>query len=204
MHVALRPGTRLGDPGDQDGRIAVADAGNHRIVLTFNFRFQVFSPSRLRLTDLVAGPTGDVPSGQSVSVTGTVVNEGPTSLTVSVQATVKIDDQVTTPGPGELTLPEPLVVPAGGSAPFTFSLITNHVGSLTFDVSATATTSTGVIMSGWEISTADTSGLVRSERSGPGTGRLYQLAYVGADAAGNMTSCIDVLAQVPHDQGKKK
>jgi hypothetical protein len=48
-----------------------------------------------------------------------------------------------------------------------------------------------------------TSGLVRAERSGPGTGRIYRLRYEGQDLAGNATSCIDALTEVPHDQGKK-
>jgi len=62
---------------------------------------------------------------------------------------------------------------------------------------------TSVDMSGWVLATPDTSGLVRSERSGPGTGRIYRLYYDGFDLAGNKTSCTSVLTEVPHDQGKK-
>ena len=47
-----------------------------------------------------------------------------------------------------------------------------------------------------------TSGYVRSERSGLGTGRIYRLQYSGQDAAGNVTACTAVLTEVPHDQGK--
>lgn len=63
---------------------------------------------------------------------------------------------------------------------------------------------TSVDMTNWTLGTPDTSGFVRSERAGPGTGRVYRLFYVGADAAGNTTSCASVLTEVPHDQGKKK
>lgn len=65
-------------------------------------------------------------------------------------------------------------------------------------------------MKGWEttllvrVPTAGvTSGYVRAERSGPGTGRIYRLLYEGRDLAGNFGSCLEVLTQVPHDQGKK-
>ena len=47
-----------------------------------------------------------------------------------------------------------------------------------------------------------TSGFVRSERSGPGTGRLYRLTYEALDLAGNVSQCTIALLQVPHDQSK--
>ena len=47
-----------------------------------------------------------------------------------------------------------------------------------------------------------TSGFVRSERSGPGTGRLYRLTYEGLDLAGNVAQCTIALLQVPSDQSK--
>ncbi len=62
---------------------------------------------------------------------------------------------------------------------------------------------TDVDMTGWVLGTPSVSGFVRAERSGPGTGRVYQLRYVGADLAGNVTSCTNALIAVPHDQGKK-
>jgi hypothetical protein len=58
-------------------------------------------------------------------------------------------------------------------------------------------------MSGWTIGTPDTAGLVRAERSGPGTGRIYRTYYIGTDGAGNTTACMAVLIEVPHDQGNK-
>lgn len=54
---------------------------------------------------------------------------------------------------------------------------------------------------GWMTGTADTEGLLRAERSGLGTGRVYTLTYEGADAAGNSAQCSTTVT-VPHDQGK--
>lgn len=54
---------------------------------------------------------------------------------------------------------------------------------------------------GWTTGTADTSGMLRAERSGAGTGRVYTLTYEGADAAGNTATCSTTVT-VPHDQGK--
>jgi hypothetical protein len=56
---------------------------------------------------------------------------------------------------------------------------------------------------GWAIGTADTAGLLRAERLGSGTGRVYTLRYLSTDAAGNGATC-DALVRVAHDQGKGK
>ncbi len=45
-----------------------------------------------------------------------------------------------------------------------------------------------------------TSGQLRAERSGPGTGRVYMLVYQGKDRAGNTAACATTIT-VPHDQG---
>ena len=42
-------------------------------------------------------------------------------------------------------------------------------------------------------------GLLRAERSGAGSGRIYTLHYRGFDLAGNASTC-DVVVTVPHDQ----
>jgi hypothetical protein len=54
---------------------------------------------------------------------------------------------------------------------------------------------------GWVVGTADSSGMLRAERSGKGTGRVYTLSYTGSDGAGNSSSC-GATVTVPHDQGK--
>jgi pimeloyl-ACP methyl ester carboxylesterase len=46
-----------------------------------------------------------------------------------------------------------------------------------------------------------TSGQLRAERSGTGTGRTYTLSYQGKDRAGNAAACATTIT-VPHDQGK--
>jgi hypothetical protein len=61
---------------------------------------------------------------------------------------------------------------------------------------------TGLDMFGWTLNTPDTGGFVRSERTGAGTGRLYQLRYVGSDLAGNQASCVSAAGAVVHDQGR--
>ncbi len=52
---------------------------------------------------------------------------------------------------------------------------------------------------GWSTGTADTSGQLRAERSGTGSGRTYTLTYQGVDAAGNSATCATRVT-VPHDQ----
>jgi hypothetical protein len=51
----------------------------------------------------------------------------------------------------------------------------------------------------WEAGTADTQGLLRAERAGRGDGRVYTLAYEGADQAGNVATC-SAEVMVAHDQ----
>jgi hypothetical protein len=53
---------------------------------------------------------------------------------------------------------------------------------------------------GWTIGVADTSGMLRAERSGNGAGRTYTLSYVASDVAGNTSSC-DALVRVPLSNG---
>lgn len=48
--------------------------------------------------------------------------------------------------------------------------------------------------------TASTSGQLRAQRLGSGTGRVYTFTYTGADRAGNTASCTTTVS-VPHDQG---
>ena len=48
--------------------------------------------------------------------------------------------------------------------------------------------------------TADTSFLLRAERSGRGNGRIYTVTYTASDKSGNTTP-VQLLVTVPHDQG---
>jgi hypothetical protein len=53
---------------------------------------------------------------------------------------------------------------------------------------------------GFTTGTASTSGQLRAQRLGSGTGRAYTFTYSGADRAGNTASCTATVI-VPHDQG---
>jgi hypothetical protein len=53
---------------------------------------------------------------------------------------------------------------------------------------------------GWSIGRPSTSGQLRSERLGTGTGRVYTFIYQGLDQAGNNATCTPLVV-VPHDQG---
>jgi hypothetical protein len=52
---------------------------------------------------------------------------------------------------------------------------------------------------GWTVGAADTSGQLRAERAGTGSGRVYTLTYRGSDAAGNSDTCA-ARVTVPHDR----
>jgi sugar lactone lactonase YvrE len=54
-------------------------------------------------------------------------------------------------------------------------------------------------MLGFVTGTASTSGQLREQRLGSGTGRVYTFTYSGADLAGNRMSCVATVS-VPHDQ----
>jgi 6-phosphogluconolactonase (cycloisomerase 2 family) len=54
---------------------------------------------------------------------------------------------------------------------------------------------------GFLAGTASTSGQLRAQRLGSGTGRVYTFTYSGADRAGNTGSCTTTVT-VPHDQGQ--
>jgi hypothetical protein len=54
---------------------------------------------------------------------------------------------------------------------------------------------------GFALTTADTTGQVRAERSGGGSGRIYTLTYRGMDIAGNTATC-NTTVTVDHNQGR--
>jgi alpha-tubulin suppressor-like RCC1 family protein len=53
---------------------------------------------------------------------------------------------------------------------------------------------------GFDVGTADTAGLLRAERAGSGSGRVYTLTYSARDGAGNESTCTATV-RVPHDRG---
>lgn len=66
--------------------------------------------------------------------------------------------------------------------------------------SATSNEPGGDDIQSFTLGTPDVSGLLRAQRDGSGTGRVYTLGYTAADVAGNTASC-DATVTVPHDQG---
>jgi beta-propeller repeat-containing protein len=54
---------------------------------------------------------------------------------------------------------------------------------------------------GFVLGTPSTTGRLRAERAGTGSGRVYTLSYVGTDAAGNSATCSTTVF-VPHDQAQ--
>ena len=54
---------------------------------------------------------------------------------------------------------------------------------------------------GFAPGTPSTSGQLRAQRLGSGSGRVYTLNYVGVDKAGNSYTCASIV-RVPHDQGQ--
>ncbi len=52
---------------------------------------------------------------------------------------------------------------------------------------------------GFEVGTADVAGLLRAERPGTPSGRVYSLAYTASDVAGNSADCVATVV-VPHDR----
>jgi len=93
----------------------------------------------------------------------------PNHLMIPVVADVRVSDSVS--GPGGF-----LLISAGSSEPADPDAI-----------------------QGFATGQASVNGLLRAERSGAGSGRLYRLRYRGFDLAGNATTC-DVVVTVPHDQ----
>jgi hypothetical protein len=52
---------------------------------------------------------------------------------------------------------------------------------------------------GFSVGTASTSGLLKADRLGSGSDRVYTLTYQGQDNAGNVANCTTTVT-VPHDQ----
>jgi YVTN family beta-propeller protein len=55
-------------------------------------------------------------------------------------------------------------------------------------------------ITGFVVGTSSVDGLVRAQRLGTGTGRIYTFTYRGTDMAGNVAACSPTIL-VPHDEG---
>ncbi len=81
-----------------------------------------------------------------------------------------------------------------GPAGFTLNSVTSSEPDI-----GTGADDTPNDIQGFGIGTPATSGSLRSERAGEGTGRVYTLSYTGSDVAGNVAVCTTTVT-VPHDQ----
>jgi streptogramin lyase len=79
------------------------------------------------------------------------------------------------------------------NVPVTATVVaTDTVSSATFtleDVSSNEDLAGSVDISGFVVGTADTTGLLRAERAGNGSGRVYTMLFRATDLAGNSTVC---------------
>ena len=106
---------------DQSARLVVADSDNHR--------FQVFRGAKIRVSSATLLTAGPVESGQTVTVSVTIANEGATSLMVTPSLTPSLS--------GTLTSPAPAQIAASATAVFPFSFVTDNIGTLSFTAGGT-------------------------------------------------------------------
>ncbi|HLB88315.1 MAG TPA: hypothetical protein VJK29_11745 [Terriglobales bacterium] len=135
----------------------------------------------------VSGTCQDL-AGNSASATLGGINIDKTPPTVACSAS-----------PNILWPPDNNSVPVSVSVTVSDSLS----GSAGFDlvsVTSNEPDSGQVDIQGFAPGTTSTTGLLRAQRLGSGTGRIYAFTYSGADRAGNAASCTTIVS-VPHDQG---
>ncbi|MEA2786325.1 MAG: hypothetical protein QOF71_2429, partial [Candidatus Eremiobacteraeota bacterium] len=117
--------------------------------------------------------------------------------------TVKID--ATAPAASCSADPDTLWPPNNKLVPVTISITVTDTGSGAGTSVLTSTTSNepGVDdIQSFTIGEADVSGLLRAQRDGSGTGRIYTLRFTVTDVAGNTSTC-DAQVSVPHDMRKR-
>jgi hypothetical protein len=83
---------------------------------------------------------------------------------------------------------------AAGSDGFTLAAVASNEPD-----DGTGDGATSPDIQGFDVGTSDTAGLLRAERNGNGSGRVYTLTYVGRDRASNQRTCT-VTVTVPHDR----
>jgi large repetitive protein len=81
-----------------------------------------------------------------------------------------------------------------GSAGFTLVSVTSSEPD-----TGTGSVDTPLDIQGFVVGTASTTGQLRAERGGAGSGRVYTLTYKGMDVAGNSALCATTVS-VPHSQ----
>jgi uncharacterized repeat protein (TIGR01451 family) len=139
-------------------------------------------------------------AGQSVSGTCTDVAGNAASATVS---NINIDKTAPTVAcsaiPSILWPPNNKLVPISTSVTVSDAL-SGSGGFTLVSVTSNEPDSRQGDIQGFVTGTASTTGFLRAQRLGSGTGRVYTLTYSGADGAGNTALCTTTVL-VPHDQG---
>jgi hypothetical protein len=137
-----------------------------------------------------------------VSITCSATNG--VGLSTSASVRIKIDKTPPTvtcsPNPNVLWPPNNKLVPVNVSVNVTDSL-SGPAGFNLVSVTSNEPDSGLGDIQGFVVGTPSTSGQLRAERLGSGSGRTYSFTYSGADKAGNLASCTTTVS-VPHDQGK--
>jgi hypothetical protein len=159
------------------------------------------------LSGLAAGsppaPTTLSTEGANQSVTGTCTDIAGNSASATVSG-INIDKTPPTvacsTSPNVLWPPNNKLVPINVSVNVTDSL-SGSAGFTLVSVTSNEPDSGQGDIQGFVTGTASTSGQLRAQRLGSGTGRVYTFRYTGADRAGNTTSCSTTVT-VPHDQGQ--
>jgi hypothetical protein len=141
--------------------------------------------------------------GAGQSVTGTCTDLAGNSASSTVTG-INIDKTppvlACSASPNVLWPPNNKLVPINVSVNVTDSL-SGSAGFTLVSVTSNEAESGQRDIQGFVTGTASTSGQLRAQRLGSGTGRVYTFAYSGADRAGNTATCITTVT-VPHDQGQ--
>jgi hypothetical protein len=123
--------------------------------------------------------------------------EKPHSLTVQIDKTPPT--VACNASPNVLWTPNNKLVPVNLSVTVTDAL-SGPAGFTVVSVTSNEPDSGQGDIQGFVPGTASTSGRLRAQRLGSGTGRVYTLTYSGLDKAGNTAPCTTTVT-VPHDQG---
>jgi hypothetical protein len=148
-------------------------------------------------------PTTLSSEGAGQSVTGTCTDLAGNSASATVSG-INIDKTPPTitcsASPNVLWPPNNKLVPVSVSVTVTDAL-SGPAGFTLVSVTSNEPDSGQGDIQGFATGTSSTSGQLRAQRLGSGSGRVYTFTYSGSDRAGNTASC-GTTVSVPHDQGQ--
>jgi hypothetical protein len=211
--LALECSSPDGTPATLDGLGSTVDGLNAALDLDADFLWE--APGIVFDNPARATPTATFPLG-TTTVTLTITHTDPVTLVVVAdQDTVDITVSDTTP-PTLSLLADPAILwpPNHKLTPVEVILLTSDACDPDPDAVLTALTSsepdngtgdgdTVDDIQEADVGTDDREFLLRAERAGNGSGRVYSAIYNVTDASGNSTNGITEIL-VPHDQGDAK